>query len=427
MVYHDYNGLMKDLKVGIGFVTGRRGFRHLFRTYVNNWTEFGFVADPSTQLRLFVAYDLSYFGTHPSDYKKVDPLLAGKLDGLSWFGATRIAQEKQQLVREGVVGKAEAELLFGDGYGRKRNAVVWFALRAGMDRLLFIDDDEYPLAVLRSQPPLWCGQSILGRHLAASAEADITHGRHCGYISPIPRLDFTADLPEADFAAFIDALSNDIVSWDTIRRVVIGDGGVTYADPDILSHNQPVEVPAVKGMKFISGANLCLNLERGGADAPFFNPPGARGEDTFLSTCLLEQRVLRVSAYTFHDAFLRYKALLHGVLPRRLEAVEATDAAVAQRFAKAAVGWVRYKPLLTYITDRSAYQATIESMSATFRRLGPSLQRYFKAAEFLSLGQELKRYDRHVVEHYDMFERTKLAWRKALPWARANSNRERPA
>ena len=34
--------------------------------------------------------------------------------------------------------------------------------------------------------------------------------------------------------------------------------------------------------KFISGANLCINLTDAKRVFPFYNPPGARGEDTFL-------------------------------------------------------------------------------------------------------------------------------------------------
>ena len=82
--------------------------------------------------------------------------------------------------------------------------------------------------------------------------------------------------------------------------------------------------------------------------------------------------------------------------------------------------WVRYKPLLTYISDRPRYEATIESMKSTFERHGPLLRSYFDAAEFSKLLPELKRYARKVPEHFELFERTKEAWTKALPWARAN-------
>ena len=103
-----------------------------------------------------------------------------------------------------------------------------------------------------------------------------------------------------------------------------------------------------------------------------------------------------------------------------LTPVDARDPGVVKRFAKASVGWVRYKPLLAYISDRSQYEATIESMRGTFERHGPSLSSYFGAAEFTRLLPELKRYARKVPEHYELFQRTKEAWTKALPWARAH-------
>ncbi len=411
---------MKDMKIGIGFVTGRKGFRHLFRTYVNNWNEYRLIEDPSVVLKLFVAYDLHYFGTTASDYKRLDPELMGKLDGISHFGATHIDEERRLLIREGVLDSTESEMLFGKGYGKKRNAVVWFALRAGMDRLLFIDDDEYPMAVQRGDPVRWCGQSVLGSHILASENADITHGRHCGYISPIPRIDFDDTLTEDRYARFIDALSNDILSWDKIKRVVMGDGGVTYADPSCIGSTSAEEVPEINGMKFISGANLCLNLLRGGADAPFFNPPNARGEDTFLSTCLSDKKVVRVPAYTFHDGFLRYPSLLHGVLPKRLEPVDARSPDTVERFARAVIGWVRYKPLLVYVTRRRDFESTIASMEATFEQVAPCLGSYFRTSEFNRLVPELRRYAKKAAEHYELFERTKSAWSKAVRWARSN-------
>ena len=36
---------------------------------------------------------------------------------------------------------------------------------------------------------LWGGQHVLLNHLKFIAQADITHGYHCGYISPIPYME----------------------------------------------------------------------------------------------------------------------------------------------------------------------------------------------------------------------------------------------
>jgi hypothetical protein len=165
-----------------------------------------------------------------------------------------------------------------------------------MDYLLFLDDDEYPVAVTNTRnTAVWGGQHVLKTHLQNIANADMTYGYHCGYISPIPSVAFDGRLREADFRLFIEALSNDIISWKKMNQV-LRDGGVTYAAPGVLTSSAALEVPEINGAKFISGSNLCINLTDLSRVYPFFNPPGARGEDTFLSTCLRQRKVLRVPA-----------------------------------------------------------------------------------------------------------------------------------
>lgn len=129
-------------------------------------------------------------------------------------------EESRKLINKGLIDETEADLLFGEGYAKKRNAALYFASKKKMDRLLFIDDDEYPLAVLknRSNDLIWMGQSVLGTHLKYGDDADITHGHHCGYISPIPKIEYNDDLAEDDFRDFIDATSNDIITWENVKK-----------------------------------------------------------------------------------------------------------------------------------------------------------------------------------------------------------------
>jgi hypothetical protein len=47
--------------------------------------------------------------------------------------------------------------------------------------------------------------------------------------------------------------------------------------------------------------------------------------------------------------------LARWALPVELLGVDARSIAVRQRFAKAAIGWIRYKPLLTLITQPEKY------------------------------------------------------------------------
>ncbi|MEO6706582.1 MAG: hypothetical protein ABIN04_12135, partial [Ginsengibacter sp.] len=310
------------IDIGIGFVTGRKHFQHVLTSYINNWVEHGLFENKNIRLHLLVAYDLKYSKTEISDYKNIDPELAEMVHSISFYGKHVIEKERKILEESGIVNEEESELLFGEGYAKKRNAVIYFAKKNKMDRLIFLDDDEYPVATMKNEAGnlIWMGQSVVGTHLKYSKDADITHGHHCGYISPIPSLRFNNVVTENDFKLFIEAISNEIVSWEVVKNNIISNKGVTYADPDIINQLKVEEVKEIYGMKFISGANLCFNLKNITQLPPFYNPPGARGEDTFMSTSLSEMKVMKIPCYTFHDGFLNYKNILNGILHTQLQA-----------------------------------------------------------------------------------------------------------
>lgn len=402
------------LNVGIGFVTGRKQFQKVLKSYINNWVEQGLIANNNIRLHLFVAYDLKYHKTQISDYKNIPPELAKMVDTINFYGTDAVNEEKQRLINTGILSAHETELVFGEGYARKRNVVSYFAKANGMDRLIFIDDDEYPIAVMRNEynKLIWMGQSVVGTHLEHVTNADISHGHHSGYISPIPYLKFNETLKEDDFRLFIEAISNDIISWDKIKHTIIENKGVTYANPDIINHAICTEVSEENGMKFISGANLCFNLKSGKQLPPFYNPPGARGEDTFMSTALSDIKVIKVPCYTFHDGFAMYNHILNGVLPTDLGAISTENDAVVTRFIKATIGWIRYKPLLVYITQRDKYEQTMQNIFENLAVTIPKLCSYFNTKEFEQVLKEFRYYTKHVHEHFEEFEATKKAWSK---------------
>lgn len=197
-----------------------------------------------------------------------------------------------------------------------------------------------------------------------------------------------------------------------MKNTVIRNNGVTYADSSVVEERRVSLVPEVMGMKFISGANLCFNLKRIKKLPVFYNPPGARGEDAFMSTTLTDHKVLKVPCFTFHDAFLEYQNLLLGVLPTQLTGVNARSAPVRLRFAKAALGWIRYKPLLVYITQPEKYDRTIADMKRKLAAVIPKFTEYFETAHFERIGDELERYDRNVRRHHKAFQATQIAWAK---------------
>lgn len=408
------------INVGIAFVTGRKQFRRVLKTYINNWLEHGLVESKNVRLHLFVVYDTKYFDTKPADYRNIPPELSEMVESVNFYGRSALEAERNELIGANVIDEHEGDLLFGEGYAKKRNSAVYFAVKEGMDRLLFLDDDEYPLAVFDKRPNAltWMGQSILGTHLRHSEKADITHGHHCGYISPIPRFDFNSRLTESDFRGFIEATSNDIISWESVKKTIIGNGGVTYADRKIVDRQIVSDVKEINGTKFISGANLCLNLARIQDLPAFYNPPGARGEDAFMSTTLTDLKVVRVPCFTFHDAFLNYQNILSGVLPSQLHAVDASSPGVRQRFVKASIGWIRYKPLLVHITQPERYRSIVDEMKRKLDQVLPKMVDYFENDKFLEVRTELDRYDRNVDRHHRAFSATRDAWTKVVAHAR---------
>lgn len=206
-------------KVGIGFATGRKTFQKALRTNIHNWKDSGLVDNESVALNLYVAYDLSYDNTKKSDYTKVPAELAEQLDGSTFIGKQLLNREIDSLCKKKVLTVEEAKLVFRDGYAGKRNALLYFALKEGMDSLVFMDDDEYPLAVTNKHgTALWGGQDILSHHLRFISEADVTYGHHCGYISPIPYVAYNDKMQENDFKQFISAISNDIIDWESQKR-----------------------------------------------------------------------------------------------------------------------------------------------------------------------------------------------------------------
>ena len=250
---------------------------------------------------------------------------------------------------------------------------------------------------------------MLAKHLEYIADADITNGYHCGYISPIPYIHFNETLTANDFQLFIEAISNDIISWDKMSKLM-RQGGVTYADTNVLISNTATEVLETNHCKFLSGSNLCLNLTDISRTIPFYNPPGARGEDTFLSTCLQERKVLRIPCYAFHNGFSTYNYLLSGVLPTQLKPITADSKHVITRFSNACSGWVRYKPLLLYITQRESYRERIRGMREKLLQTLPKMSANFSTREFSQILDELDRYDRDVETHYQQFIDMRRIW-----------------
>lgn len=404
----------KKINVGIGFVTGRKNFKTVMKSYLDSWKQMGLLDRKKYALHLFVAYDLKYLGTEATDYRMTEEEVLRSVDSAYYLSSAFIANEARKLAEKKLLSVKETKLIFGEGYAMKRNAVLYFAMKNKMDCLIFLDDDEYPIANIQVDGGIaWKGQEVLATHIQNILHCDMTHGHHCGYISPIPQIKFNETFTEEDFKTFIETISNDIITWESVREKM-ENGGVSFAALDAINSCEVREVKEVGGMKFISGANLGINLENLDKLFPFYNPPGARGEDTFLSTCIGECTIRKVPCYTFHDAYSAYPCLLSGVLPNTLKAMSANTTTIYNRFLKACIGWIRYKPLLLYITRREEYELQIKTMRKNLNFIIPKICKYFGNEDFSTILKELDFYDSHVKEHFADFENTKAAWLKAV-------------
>lgn len=407
---------MKTIQLGIGFATGRKSFRKVLNAYIRNWTEAKkkLPSDYNVSLNLFVAYDTDYLKTQSTDYTNLSQDIVDQFDQIVFLGAKNAMRSIERLEQHNQFNKTDLRSVFASGYAGKRNAILFAALENRMDYLLFLDDDEYPLAVTKSQDVcLWSGQHVILSHLLEIPNADYTNGLHCGYVSPIPQIAFDNRFTEDDFRALIEAISNDIINWESMRKLMRS-GGVTYASTEVLMKKQSEEVKERKCCKFISGANLCINLTKPERTFPFFNPPGARGEDTFLSTMLHDRTVLEIPCYAFHDGFSSYRNILSGALPTELAPIRADSQAIITRFLIACVGWVRYKPLLVYITNPEGYDEEIVQMRATLNVVLPKLAAYFQNDGFLAISKELEEYHANVKKHAAQFKRAQATWQKLV-------------
>ena len=417
----------ETLNVAIGFATGRKQFKQVLSTYIYHLKETNFLNENNVKLHLVVAYDTNYLGTKKEDYTNLDEDIKNKFETVTFLGDTDIENTKKELIKNNVIKESEKDICFGSGYAVRRNIVLYHVLKNKMDAIIFMDDDEYPMAVtsLPDGSTLWSGQHVIEEHIRQLRFSDVTNGYHCGYISPIPSFNFDNILTEDCFKTFIEALSNDILNWSYIKKTMNA-GGITYADKTILSEKKASLVEEVNGAKFITGGNLGINLTNPDKVFPFFNPPGARGEDTFLSTCLTDCTVKLIPTYTFHDGFSMYNNLLNGILPTRLNRIDSTNSnEVVNRFAKACKGWIRYKPLYTYITQREQYDEIMQETREKLEQTVPKLFAFFNVEEFKELIDELNKFDSLVKIHFDEFEKCKKIWVKIKKYFQKEQKRSK--
>ena len=404
--------MARKVKFGIGFVTGRPNVCRIVNSYYKDMLEQVSKYKKEVELTIFILFDTSYQQGERKDFYNIMPDVYKNIN-IQYITPEDIGEEKKKLVARKDMKENDMDFFFGHGHAKGRNTLMYYAVKSGMDYLLFWDDDEYPVAVLdENGKKKWIKQNNILKHLEFMDEekADVTIGYHCGYISPIPYIDFTDDFQEKDMKEFIEAISNDIISWESIREKMNNNNGVTYADKELVKGEAAYEINSIGAGKWVAGSTLCLNLNHEDKIPAFYNPPLARGEDTFFSTLLGNSKTVRIPVYHFHDGFLKYTEIMERKYPKNLRKINVREECVKSRFLKATMGWIKYKPLLLYITDKKDYNKNIKEMRKSLEATVPKLNKVFADDCFTSLLDELEIYDKNVQRHYEEYKRTNKIW-----------------
>lgn len=400
---------MKDtIELGIGFVTGRPNVCKLINNYYKNMIEQLERTGKKVNLTIFLLYDLNYQYTIRTDFYSIIPEVYKNIK-IKYITPENIEEEKKKLISRNNFTKEEVDLFLGNGHAKGRNTVMYYALKWKMDYLLFWDDDEYPVAVVKEDDNLqWIPQDNILKHLEHIDDADITIGYHCGYISPIPYVELGEEISEDDFKNYIEAISNELVSWESIKQKMIDNNGVTYSEKSIAEGKGLYELQ----QKWVAGSTLCLNLNHLDKIPAFYNPPLARGEDTFFSTLLKDAKILKIPVYHFHDGFLKYTSIIKGRYPKKLRRIKIEEENIESRFLKASKGWIKYKPLLMYIQDNENYKKNMKVAIEKLEKSVPKINELFGSSNFTDLVKDLKEYDRNVEKHYKEYLKTNEIWKR---------------
>lgn len=407
--------MKKEINFGIGFITGRPNVCKIINNYYKFFVEQVSKLDYKVNFTIFILFDLSYLHTTRTDFYGILPEVYKNVT-VKYITPEAIDEDKKKLISIFDFTKEEADLLIGKGYAKARNTILYYALKRKVDYLLFWDDDEYPLASIKEGKELeWIKQNNIATHIENISKADITYGYRCGMMNPVPYIQYDENVTEEDYKHFIDGLENEVISWDRIQKTLKENRSISYADREIAEGKASSEV--VKGIgkeNYVLGSGICLNLRHLDKIPAFYNPPGARGEDTFFSCALAEKnaKVLRVPTYHFHDSFLKYTGLMKDKFPKSLPRISLDDNGIEQRFLKTTIGWTKYKPLLYYITDNENYKSIIKQTRENLEVSIPKMNTIFQTCDFSCLLRELDDYDKNVKKHYKEYIRTTEVWDK---------------
>ena len=137
----------KIINLGIGFDTGRANICKLINTYYQDILDQTKKFSKPVKVTIFLMYDLGYQGAKEEDFYNINPEVFQKIN-IKYITKKDIEEAKEDNI--GILTREEADLFFGYGHAKGRNTIMYFALKEGMNYLMYWDDDEYPIACMKN-------------------------------------------------------------------------------------------------------------------------------------------------------------------------------------------------------------------------------------------------------------------------------------
>ena len=126
-------------------------------------------------------------------------------------------------------------------------------------QLLFWDDDEYPVACVTDESDeeiKWVKQDNILDTINYMKKADVALGHKCGYVSPIPYIELKEDINEELFKDYIEAVSNEAISWEKIREQLVKYHGFRYISKSEIEEAKVKEIEFDGIGKWVLGLSL---------------------------------------------------------------------------------------------------------------------------------------------------------------------------
>ena len=191
--------MKKEINFGIGFITGRPNICHIINNYYKYLVDQVADSDYKVNFTVFILFDLTYQFTTRIDFYGILPEVYKNMD-IKYITPEGIDEEKKKIISKYDVAPQDADLLLGKGYAKARNTIMYYALKRKIDYLLFWDDDEYPLASVKEGKDLeWIKQTNILEHIKHIEKAEVTMGYRCGFMNPIPYIEYDENIQEEDY------------------------------------------------------------------------------------------------------------------------------------------------------------------------------------------------------------------------------------